>query len=90
MPDKLQKLEAKKAKIVAEIQRIRGREAAAERKADTRRKIILGGLVWAMVERGESVDKNALLTALDRSLGRPQDRTLFNLPHLPPETPNRG
>lgn len=90
MPDKLQKLEAKKAKIVAEIQRIRGREAAQNRKDDTRRKILAGALFLSMVERGEVVNKNVLLAALDKSLSRPQDRALFNLPPLPTETPNRG
>ncbi len=90
MSDKLQKLEARKAKIAAEISRIRGREAAQARKDDTRRKIIVGGLVWGMVQRGEVVDKNGLLAALDKSLTRPQDRALFNLPPACPETPRRG
>lgn len=88
--EKLAKLEARREKIAAEIQRIRGREAARGRKDDTRRKIILGGLVWGIVQRGEVVDKNGLLTALDKSLTRPQDRQLFDLPPLPPQPPERG
>lgn len=86
MSDKLKKLEARRAKIQAEISRVRGREAAAERKAATRKKIITGGLVLGMVQRGEVIDKSSLLAALDKSLIRPQDRSLFNLPPLPPET----
>lgn len=87
MSDKLKKLEARRDKIAAEIQKIRGREAAAERKADTRRKIIAGGLVLSMLSKGEVVDKNGLLAALDKSLTRPQDRSLFDLPLLPPDHP---
>lgn len=90
MNDRLEKLEAKKSKIQAEIQRIRGREAAQNRKDDTRRKILAGALFLSMVECGEVVNKNVLLAALDKSLARPQDRVLFNLPPLPTETPNRG
>ncbi|MHB1271148.1 MAG: hypothetical protein ACYCZ9_10170 [Thermoleophilia bacterium] len=90
MSDKLKKLEVQKAKIAAEIQRIKGRETAQARKDDTRRKIIVGGLVLGMVERGEVVDKNGLLAALSKSLTRPQDRALFHLSTACPETPNRG
>lgn len=87
MSDRLKKLEERRNKIAAEIQRIRGREVAQGRKAETRRKIIIGSLVWGMVGRGEVVDKNCLIAALDKSLTRPQDRALFNLPPLPPSTP---
>lgn len=90
MGDKLKKLEERRAKIAAEIARIRGKEASQARKDDTRRKIILGGLVWGMVERGEVVNKNSLLAALNKSLSRPQDRALFDLPVACPETPERG
>ena len=90
MSDRLKKLEERKAKIAAQIQQIRGREAMQNRKDDTRKKIILGGLVWGMVQRGEVVDKNGLLAALDKSLVRPQDRSLFNLPASVPATPERG
>lgn len=90
MSEKLKKLVERKTRIAAEIQRIRGRETEAERKAETRRKIIVGGLVLGMVERGEMVDKNSLLAALDKSLSRPPDRALFNLSHRLPATPDRG
>lgn len=81
---KLKKLEARKAKIAAEIARVRGREAAAARRQDTRRKIIVGAVILGMVERGEGMPKNALFAALDKSLSRPQDRALFYLPPLAP------
>ncbi len=84
---RLEKLEQRKAKIAAEIQRIRGREAAAERKSDTRRKILAGALILSMVEREVGISKNVFVTALDKSLIRPQDRVLFNLPPLLLSTP---
>lgn len=84
---RLEKLEQRRAKIAAEIQRIRGREAAAERKSDTRRKILAGVLILSMVEREVGISKNVFFTALDKSLIRPQDRVLFNLPPLPLSTP---
>lgn len=85
MSEKIEKLEQRRAKIAAQIQRIKGREAAAERKADTRKKIIAGGLFLTMLARGEVVDKNAFFAALDKSLTRPADRELFNLPPLSPD-----
>lgn len=39
---KLKLLEARRARIAARIQRLRGRTAADERKRDTRRKILAG------------------------------------------------
>lgn len=85
MHEKLEKLEQRKAKIAAEIGRVKAREAEADRKADTRRKILAGALILSMAERGELISKNELVAAMDRALVRPQDRTLFNLPPLAPE-----
>lgn len=90
MNEKLQKLEQRKAKIAAEIQKVKTREATASRKADTRKKIIVGALVLGMMERGEGIAQNALFAALDKSVIRPLDRLLFNLPPLSPDAPERG
>lgn len=90
MNEKLQKLEQRRAKIAAEIQKIRARETAQTRKVDTRRKIIVGAMILGMVERGEGMPKNAFLTALDKHLLRDQDRILFDLAPLPPQPPERG
>lgn len=87
MNGRLEKLETKKAKIAAEIQRVRAREAAEVRKADTRRKILVGALILSIAERGELISKNELVAALDRHLTRPQDRQLFDLASLPVSTP---
>jgi large subunit ribosomal protein L7/L12 len=87
---KIEILQEKKARLAAQIQQIKSRESVEKRKAATRRKIILGGLVLGMLVRGERVDKNAILEALSASLSRPQDRLLFNLSPLPPAPPQRG
>jgi hypothetical protein len=86
----LEKLEQRKAKLAAEIQKVKAREATASRKADTRKKIIVGAVVLGMMERGDGIPKNALFAALDKSVIRPLDRLLFNLPPLSPDPPERG
>jgi len=91
MSDRLEKLEQRKAKIAAEIQKVKARETTASRKADTRKKIIVGAVVLGMIERGEEgIPQNALFAALDKSVIRPMDRLLFNLSPLPPDPPERG
>ncbi len=50
-----------------------------QRTADTRRKILVGSMMLAMVDRGEwSADQ--LLVQLGRYLTRADDRALFDLP----------
>ncbi len=78
MSDRLKKLEARREKIAAEIARVRAREAMQNRKSATRRKVLLGALVLAMVEKGE-LPKEKVDSALARFLTRPQDRALFHL-----------
>lgn len=79
MNDRLNKLEERRSKIAAEITRVKAREAAQTRKEDTRRKVLLGALVLAMLEKGEW-PKEKIDSALARFLSRPQDRSLFDLP----------
>lgn len=81
MSGKLQKLEERRAKIAAEIARLKSREATAKRKDDTRKKVLLGALVLSMIDKGEW-PREKLDFALARFLSRPQDRALFNLPPL--------
>lgn len=54
-------------------------ESKAERRADTRRKILLGSMLLAEIEKGgdEAAD---LLVKLDTYLKRDDDRALFDLP----------
>jgi len=53
-------------------------ESRRERKADTRRKILVGAIVLAKVERGE-MDRALLARWLEHSLKREDDRALFGL-----------
>ena len=50
-----------------------------QRTADTRRKILVGSMVLAMVDRGEW-NADQLLVQLGRYLTRADDRALFDLP----------
>lgn len=76
---KLKQEKAKKQKIEALK---RAAESKAKRSIDTRRKILVGAAILAKVERGEW-PQDKLLTMLDASLTRADDRTLFDLLALP-------
>jgi hypothetical protein len=56
--------------------------AERERKAETRRRILVGTLVLAKVRDGE-LDPALLRGWLDSSLTRASDRALFDLPGIP-------
>lgn len=73
---KLKQAKAKKQKIEA---RKRSTEAKIQRILDTRRKILVGAVILAKVERGEW-PKEKLYSMLDASLNRTDDRALFGLP----------
>jgi hypothetical protein len=76
---KLKQEKAKKQKIEA---RKRAAELQKKRSDDTRRKILVGAVVLAKVERGEW-PKEKLLSVLDAALTRPEDRALFDLDSAP-------
>lgn len=77
--DRLRKLEEQRARINAEIQRVRSRESQEERKRETRRKILAGAMVLDRVARKELAEK-LFKDDMDRFLDRDQDRALFGLP----------
>jgi len=56
-------------------------DALRERKADTRRKILVGGLILDKLKKGE-LDRNLVTGWLDQTLTRAADRALFDLPAL--------
>ncbi len=62
--------------------RRRARDAQRERKAETRRKFLVGGVVLDRVRSGE-FDQAELRAWLDRTLTRKDDRALFDLPPGP-------
>ncbi len=59
----------------ARLQALRNREAARERKIDTRRKVILGGALMDLATR--DTNTAAMLGRLVRNLPRDQDRKTF-------------
>lgn len=65
--------------IKAELQRLDAREQQAERKRDTRRKILAGALMFDWIARGEVTDTR-FKDEMDRFLERDRDRALFGLP----------
>lgn len=76
LEERLRQLKAREQAIDA---RRRTLESRRERKADTRRKILVGAIVLARVERGEIAETD-LQRWLDAALTRPDDRALFGLP----------
>jgi len=75
---KLKQAKAKKQQIEA---RKRTLEAKEKRAQDTRRKILVGAAILVQVERG-AWPKEELLSILDKSLTRSDDRALFDLPNF--------
>jgi large subunit ribosomal protein L7/L12 len=81
--DRIRSLDERLTRLRAERIRLAARMNHAERKRDTRRKIVVGAAVVAAVER-EGVPPlrgtTELLRWLDAQLTRPHDRALFDLP----------
>ena len=73
-----EKLKQLKTRQVAIENRKRAISAKRERKADTRRKILIGATVLARIDRKE-LDKATLQSWLDSHLTRSDDRALFDL-----------
>jgi hypothetical protein len=65
--------------------RKRASDALRERKANTRRKILVGGVVLAKVQQGE-IDKELFRSWLDQALTHADDRALFDLAEPKPVT----
>ena len=80
---KIEELEAKLRQLKERQQAVDARrrtlESRRERKADTRRKILVGAIVLAKVEHGE-MDRALLQQWLEQGLVRDDDRLLFGLP----------
>jgi len=79
--EKLERLLKQQEQLKAQIAAIQAREKEEERKKDTRRKILLGGILLAKVKRGEWPQAK-LVDLLDRELKEERDRVLFDLPPL--------
>lgn len=74
------------AQIDAQIKAQRAREKTKARKADTRRKVILGGLAGVHMARNPSSEFTKRMTSLidEYTIGN-AERALFDLSPLPPE-----
>ena len=79
MSKRLEKLLEKREQLNAEIQKVRARQSAQERKEETRRKILLGALVKEMMSSGE-LDEAIIMKRLEGFLTRDIDRKLFDFP----------
>ncbi len=76
------KLKNLKARQLRDDSRRRTLESRRSRKADTRRKILIGAIVLARIEQGR-LPKAEVSAWLDDALARPDDRALFGLPVEP-------
>lgn len=83
MPTPLEKALEKQRKIDERVRTLQARDRAKERKADTRRKILIGGVIMARIKRGEWPE-DKLRSMLDKELKENRDRVLFDLPPLAP------
>lgn len=71
----LERAEKRYAQAKARLLALKNREAAKERKIDTRRKVILGGALMDLATRDSNAA--AMLDRLIRNLPREQDRKTF-------------
>jgi hypothetical protein len=82
LDEQISTLEEKLKQLKVRHQRIEARkkaiESKRERKADTRRKILIGAIIMAKVEQ-EVMDEKLLRRWLDEALTRSDDRALFGL-----------
>ncbi len=77
MPSRLEQLLKKQEELKAQIRKEKNKLSQAERKQDTRRKILLGALMIDMMKKGE-LDEKKILKRLDSFLSRNTDRQLFD------------
>ena len=76
---KLDKLNQKREQLNAQIQTLKQKENLQKRKEDTKRKILIGGVVMKMLGNGE-MPEDRLSQILDKHLEKAAERDLFNLP----------
>jgi hypothetical protein len=88
-----ERIEAQKKKVEQEkarLQDLQSRVKTEERKKDTRRKILIGGVVLSRVRRNVAGwNDDALIKLLNTELTAERDRELFDLPpqaKTPPTT----
>ena len=75
---KLDQLLKQQEQLKARIQKERAKQKKSDRKADTRRKILVGSLALSHMEK-DSEFKSFIERILDEKLTRDMDRKLFGL-----------
>ena len=75
LEERLRRLKHQKQRTEA---RMRSTATRSARREELRRKVLVGAIVLARVERGE-LEESVLRGWLDPALERPEDRALFNL-----------
>ena len=87
--ERLKALEQKQAQISKQIQALKARDTAQERKDDTRRKVLIGGFVLAQMKKNgigvQSVTYESV-RFMD-TLNNDRDRVLFGLAAKPALSP---
>ena len=79
MSSKLEQLLKKQEELKAQIRKEKNKLSQAQRKQDTRRKILLGALMIDMMKKGE-LDEKKIMKHLDSFLTKDIDRKLFDFP----------
>ena len=75
---KLDQLTKRREELNAQIQILKAKENQKKRKEDTKRKILIGGVVMKMLKTGE-MPQERLSQLLDKHLEKKADRKLFDL-----------
>jgi hypothetical protein len=75
---RIEALETKRRQLDAQIQALKAKEHQQARKDETRRKVLIGGVVLKMVKTGE-MPETRLGQLLDKHLDADRDRNLFGL-----------
>src|SRR5271155_4090557 len=90
--DRLTTLRQKRAQLDAQLRALEARTKKAERKADTRRKVIAGALALEHFEANRDSEFGRIMfRLLDEYVVRPHDRALFEvLANVDAEAPGPG
>ena len=74
--ERINELEARRSQLLTELTRLSAREKFKNRKADTRRKILLGAWLLQQLDNDDPIAAK-VKRDLPRFLSRPTDRQLF-------------
>lgn len=78
---RLKALQEKQEQIKAQIQKLKAVDQAKQRKEDTRKKVLLGGVVLKLIKQGK-LKQTQVDSWLNESLTAERDRALFGLSAL--------